>query len=144
MRKRILIYTNFSGIVLRNYVSGLMLFFAIILQIAPLQSLANGTIQSKLLTINLKDVLLKDALLEIEKQSEFYFMYNTTHINVNQVVSIKAKNSPLTDVLDKLLIEKGIEYEIVNRQIVTIHYVRIKNSRLSRYGTSTLQHCRKC
>ena len=74
--------------------------------------------QNARLTLSFKDVQLKVVLEAIEKQSEFYFVYNHKFIDVSQKVSITAKSETIQTVLDKLFKNTNIRYEIVSRQIV--------------------------
>jgi TonB-linked SusC/RagA family outer membrane protein len=58
------------------------------------------------------------VLNEIEMQSEFYFMYNADFVNVNQRVTVKLQNKTIYEILDKVLTRTGIQYEIIEKQIV--------------------------
>lgn len=79
---------------------------------------ANNYAQNTRLTIKLNNVSLKDALKNIEAQSEFYFLYSSDQIDVQQTVSIEARNETIYTVLDRLLNGKHIRYEIIGKQVV--------------------------
>ena len=73
--------------------------------------------QNTRINLHLKNVTIKDVLAEIERNSEFVFMYDATKLNVNQKVDISAKNLLITKILDEMLDKKGISYSINNRQV---------------------------
>ena len=73
--------------------------------------------QSKI-TLNLKNVSIKDALKEIEKQSEYTFVYNDSKIDVNKTINISVQDCPLEEVLDRFFNENDILYTSVDKHIV--------------------------
>ena len=73
--------------------------------------------QSKI-TLNLKNVSIKDALKEIEKQSDFTFVYNDSKIDVNKTININVKDCSIEEVLDKFLIDNEIQYTPIDKHIV--------------------------
>uniref|UniRef100_UPI003217C6F6 TonB-dependent receptor n=1 Tax=uncultured Draconibacterium sp. TaxID=1573823 RepID=UPI003217C6F6 len=74
--------------------------------------------QTKRLSINSSNETIIQILDRIEDQSEFYFMFDATIIDVYQSKSIKCENKPIAKVLDQLLEDTNILYEISDRQIV--------------------------
>jgi TonB-linked SusC/RagA family outer membrane protein len=54
---------------------------------------------------------------DIERQTDYLFIFNN-EVNVNRRVSIKAKNQPLSGVLDKLLATTDVEYALTGTHIV--------------------------
>lgn len=91
----------------------LFIFFVAVTQIFA----GNIYSQNARLSLKLENVGIKDALLQIEEKSEFYFMYDANKINVNQKVSLSVDNSLITDILDRLFKSTSINYEINNRLI---------------------------
>lgn len=73
--------------------------------------------QSTRLSLQENNATLRDILDKIENQSEFYFMYNGSIVNVDQKVSVKATNVLITELLNQVLSGTGINYKIDNRQI---------------------------
>lgn len=61
---------------------------------------------------------LKDALKEIERQSDYTFLYNDAFIDMNQKVSVSAEALSVKELLDAVLKNKGIKYTIIDNQIV--------------------------
>jgi len=74
--------------------------------------------QTKQLSLNLRNETILNILNRIEDQSEFYFMFDATIVDVNQRKSINCDNQPITAILDQLLKDTKIVYEISDRQIV--------------------------
>lgn len=74
--------------------------------------------QTQKLSINYKNETIINILDEIENQSEFYFMFDATKIDVYQRKSINCENQPIAAILDRLLEDTKIVYEISDRQIV--------------------------
>ena len=70
------------------------------------------------LSIKLKSVTVEQALLEIEDNSEFFFLYNSRLIDVKRIVNIDVKNRKVNEILDELFEGQEIEYIIKDRQII--------------------------
>jgi TonB-linked SusC/RagA family outer membrane protein len=73
---------------------------------------------SERVQLQVDNVTLKDAFKEIERQSQFTFLYNDASIDVNQVVTVSTSESTVKEVLDAILLNKGINYTIIDNQIV--------------------------
>ena len=72
--------------------------------------------QTTKLNIDLKDVTVKDVLTNIESQSEFYFMYEASTVDVNRKVSIMVEGKVINEILDELFEGANVDYKINNRQ----------------------------
>lgn len=70
------------------------------------------------LTLSFNNATLKEVLNEIEKQTGFYFMYNTGLIDVNQRVSVEKINATLEEVLSSILDKNKILFKVVDRQVL--------------------------
>jgi TonB-linked SusC/RagA family outer membrane protein len=91
-------------------------FFLILVAIS--QVIAVGTYsQNTRISLNSKNSTIKDILAQIEYKSEFFFMYDATKVNVDQMVDISAENQLVTKILDLMFENRGISYTINNRQI---------------------------
>ena len=55
---------------------------------------------------------------EIERQSEFYFIFNQKQIDVNRVVDIQAENKLITDILPELFKGTNVNYVVFDRKIL--------------------------
>jgi TonB-linked SusC/RagA family outer membrane protein len=74
--------------------------------------------QKTMLNLNLKGATIQTALAAIENQSEFFFLYSSKMIDVNRKIDLNVENSKVTDILDNLLANTGIKYEVRDRQIL--------------------------
>ena len=79
-------------------------------------SALNTYSQTTLLSLHLKDKSLKEIFSEIEKNSEFVFIYEKS-MDLNKRVSIEATNENISDILNKLFASTDIQYLIADRQI---------------------------
>lgn len=70
------------------------------------------------LSLELKNATVGEAIAAIEQKSSFYFTYNLSQVNVARKVSIKATNKTVTEILDNLFLNEGIEYTINGKHIV--------------------------
>ena len=69
-------------------------------------------------SISKKNTTIKAVLRDIEKQSEFIFVYSDAVINPNQKIDIEAKNETIDQVLQKVLKGTNATYKINDRQII--------------------------
>lgn len=76
--------------------------------------------QAKSFSIQLENVLLSDAISQIEKASGYSFFYDENKIDFSHRVSIDAQNQTVAKVLDSILKSTGLIYEISNNQIVLL------------------------
>ena len=78
----------------------------------------NGYSQNTILTLNLKDVTIREALSDIEQNSEFYFLYNSKLIDVDKKVSLNVKNQKIDKLLDQIFTDTDVRYVVLNKQII--------------------------
>ena len=74
--------------------------------------------QNKRLSLNAENKTIVSILEEIERQSEFYFMFDASRINVNQRKTVDCENQPIRNILDQLFEDTGITYRINDRQVL--------------------------
>lgn len=74
--------------------------------------------QTTKLSLDLKNVKVKDALVAIENQSEFFFLYSEKLINVDREVNIEVHGSTIEKILDKIFKDTDVNYTVKGRQIV--------------------------
>ncbi len=79
---------------------------------------SQGYAQEMRLDINLKDATLKQVIQAIEQQSQFSFFYKNDQIDVEKRVTLKEKNAPIQDILNKALAGTDLTYTVVDRIIV--------------------------
>jgi len=79
---------------------------------------SNTYLQNARLNLDMKDVPIQTVLNAIEGQSEFFFLYSSKMIEINQKVDINVADKKITEVLDELLANKGIKYSVKDQQIL--------------------------
>ncbi len=77
--------------------------------------------QVTLLNLDMKDVPMQAVLKAIEGQSEFFFLYSSKMIDVDQKVDIEVYEENISGVLDKLLVNTEIKYTVKDRQILLVN-----------------------
>ena len=83
-----------------------------------MQVYATGYTQSAKISLTLKNVSLKQALKEIEKQSDYTFVYSDSKIDVNKKVDINVKDCALVEVLNQLIADSEIRITSIDNHIV--------------------------
>lgn len=88
-------------------------------------------------TVVLRDQLLEEAFGQIEQQTEYKFIYDADQLRRYPPLRLTFTNTPLAQVLDKLLEETNLTFQQINRQII----IRPKTSgnKASASGTVTGQ-----
>lgn len=74
--------------------------------------------QNSGLTLKMCDAKIEDVIREIEKQSNYRFIYNNELVNVDSRVSVNVTNQSVKDILNQIFKDKNIQYEIKNFQII--------------------------
>ncbi|MFV0419980.1 MAG: TonB-dependent receptor [Dysgonomonas sp.] len=82
--------------------------------------------QKARVTINEKSIRLDKVLAEIEKQTDYLFIYNDK-VETDQRVSIKAKTKPVYQVLDDLFKETNVGYQMEGSHIILSNKSEVEN-----------------
>jgi len=107
----------------------IMHFTIFILFLSLSQAFAvNSYSQQTKLSLDLKNAKVEDVLDQIEKKSEFFFMYNKGMVDVERKIDIQVEEKGINQVLDKVFEHTGISYSIKNRQILLINNSMINNA----------------
>ncbi len=69
------------------------------------------------ITFKYSDTPLITVLKEIQKQTDYKFVYNNNLINVNQKVTVDVDKANINQVMSKLLADTGIDFKIIEKQI---------------------------
>lgn len=80
----------------------------------------NGFSQTKI-TLTLQSSNLKDALKQIEKKSQFRFLYNQETLKKAGKVSLQLTNASLAETMVKLLDGTGISYQLLGNDLVVLN-----------------------
>jgi TonB-linked SusC/RagA family outer membrane protein len=94
--------------------------------LACLQVSAKTYSQDKI-TVNLQSADLKKALTVIERKSDYHFLYNEAIIANKPKIDLNVKDAEITSVLDKILVANGINYRILNNNLVVLKADADKN-----------------
>ncbi|WP_316787789.1 SusC/RagA family TonB-linked outer membrane protein [Pedobacter frigoris] len=80
----------------------------------------SGSASAQQITLERKNVPLKEVLEEISRQSGYKLWYNNSHLEKAGKVSIKIQKAQLTDALDACLKGQPLVYEVLGKTI-TVH-----------------------
>jgi TonB-linked SusC/RagA family outer membrane protein len=76
------------------------------------------TVNAQNITIDMKDVSIKNVMKEIQRQTDYKFVYNDSQVDLLKSVSVKVSNLPLKETLDEVFVKNDIRYNIIDKQIV--------------------------
>lgn len=76
--------------------------------------------QNVKVSIRANQLSTKEVIAEIEKQTEYLFVYNKNEINVDRLVSLDVSNKPVSDVLLQLFDQTAVKYKLVGKNISLI------------------------
>ncbi len=93
----------------------LILFLSVLLMFNVKASVYSQNTQ---ITLNHQEVLLEKILEEITQQSEFTFLYRSDLLNDVIVKNVDLKKGFVDKILEKVLIEQGYDYEIIDKTII--------------------------
>jgi TonB-linked SusC/RagA family outer membrane protein len=100
----------------------MMRFTIFILLLSLSQAFAVNTYsQETKLSLDMKNARVEDVIDQIEKNSEFFFMYNKNMIDVDRKVDVKVDEKMVTEVLNTIFANTDIVYSIKDRQIMLIN-----------------------
>ena len=108
----------------------MMRFTIFILFLSLSQAFAvNSYSQDTKLSLDMRNARVEDVIDNIEKSTEFFFMYNKNMIDVDRKVDIKVEEKNVNEILDKLFANTDISYSIKDRQIMLINSRLMGDSR---------------
>lgn len=102
------------------------LLFAMVLNIH-----ANAFSQDTKLTLDLHNATIKEVFSEIEKSSDYRFLYRNEYIDENQVVSISVNGESLDQIMSKLFNSGDIAYRVFEENIVVITNKALQQMKVS-------------
>ena len=74
--------------------------------------------QTRTLSINLKNAAVQTVLQQIEDQTEFYFLYSRSVIDIDRAVDVQLKDAKIGEILSTVFNGTDVSYRIDGRQIV--------------------------
>lgn len=81
-----------------------------------------GVFSQTRVTLKLDGINMKKALSFIERKSSYRFLYNQALFSENAKVDIVADNEPVTSVLDRMLNNTALTYEVLDNYLVVFKY----------------------
>lgn len=73
---------------------------------------------NRTVNIAVNNTTLENTLKKLEKDANIKFVYSKNIVKTDQKITFTATSQSLKDVLDKLLLDNGIAYQIINNRIV--------------------------
>ncbi|RPD47848.1 DUF4974 domain-containing protein [Hymenobacter sediminis] len=83
-----------------------------------LAQVRTGSVMERKVTVTFNQAPLESVLHTLRRQYGLRISYSNTALNLRQPVTLNVQNQPLRSVLDQLLRDKNIGYELVGDQIV--------------------------
>jgi TonB-linked SusC/RagA family outer membrane protein len=68
--------------------------------------------------LNMENKTLEQVMDEIERQSEFYFIFNQKQIDVNRIVTVQENNTQIGDVLSDIFNGTNVYYSVMDKKIL--------------------------
>lgn len=85
-------------------------FFLFCLLATGFMQAANKAFAQTTVTASFKNATLSEILWEIQRQTDFTFVYSTSDVKQVQVRSLNVNNEKIADVLEKCLKDSGLTY----------------------------------
>ncbi len=114
--------TNDKPVFYRGVRKGLLIMklSLLLIVLGVLQSAASVYAQNWRFSLDENNISIKEVLNRIENQSEFRFFYEEEKLNVDDKFNVKIKNSTITEVLDQLFKEAGVEYKVLDNNFIVL------------------------
>lgn len=93
--------------------------FIVCLSLSQALAVSSYSQQTKL-TLNLSGVTVEKVIDEIEKNTEYFFLYKKNMIDVDRKVDINVEGESVNKVLDKLFEDTSVSWSIKDRQVLLI------------------------
>ncbi len=93
-----------------------------LLILATTLQISAKTFSQEKLTVRLNNVELSKALKEVERKSTYRFVFSNMIIPQQKKVTIDVKETPLNLVLDKLLLNTGLSFHMLENNLVVINH----------------------
>ncbi|HEY8512386.1 MAG TPA: TonB-dependent receptor [Cyclobacteriaceae bacterium] len=94
---------------------------------------AQSVLDSRI-SIQLENTTIRSALSRIEKLTDARFLYHSQLVSTREKITLNEENTPLSEVLDKILTPLNIGYEVAGNQIVL---VKLRRSDVGQTETAT-------
>lgn len=96
----------------------IMKMTALLMIVCSFSVSANVFSQDTKVTIQMENATLNKFFLSLEKQTSYRFVYSNDRLTADIPVNIKAKEEPLSKVLERVLMNTGLSYKVLENLIV--------------------------
>lgn len=103
---------RFSGIAFKKSL------LAVLAVLALSQIPQHGYAQSQKLSLTVQEASLQDVFRQLEKASNYTFLYKNELLTNKAKVSLKVQDMPLSQILDKILTPRGLTFELDDKVII--------------------------
>ncbi|MDD4193370.1 MAG: carboxypeptidase-like regulatory domain-containing protein, partial [Mangrovibacterium sp.] len=79
---------------------------------------ASSYSQNTKLSLSTKNSTIVDLIRDIEARSKFVFLYQAGDLNLDKRINADFKNATIHEILDVVLKDEGVSYEVFDRQIL--------------------------
>ena len=124
-------YTNHGKSSKRLWIT--FLFFCIIT--TGFMQAANKVFAQATVTASFKNATLSEILWEIQRQTDFTFVYSTNDVKQIKVQNLNVNNEKIANVLDKCLMNSGLTYSVHNG-VIAIKQIEKKESAVPQQKTT--------
>ncbi len=94
------------------------LLLLLLLTAPPTLSAAQKHLSDTWVDLSLSDVSLREVFNEIEKSTEFSFIYRSNEVNLNEKLSITARGESVESVLKRILKSQNLTFEVEGNHII--------------------------
>jgi TonB-dependent starch-binding outer membrane protein SusC len=103
---------------LKKLIRGIKITFLIIFVSVSTALATTSYSQKAKVTLNIENKSLGAVIDEIQRQSEFNFIFDHNQVDVTRVIDIQADNELITDVLPELFAGTNVNYVVLDRKIL--------------------------
>lgn len=99
--------------------------------------------QNAKVSIQANDFSIQKVISEIEKQTDYLFVYDKNEVDVNKKVSVDVNNEPVSEVLNRVFEGTGVVYKVVGKNITlakaTVTSENMSNQQVSKKVTGVVK-----
>jgi len=76
---------------------------------------------SQSVTLNVRNITVKEAIEQLKQNSGYSFVFEARDLNTGKLVSVQANQRPVEEVVEQILKDQNVSYEIKDKNIVVTH-----------------------
>ena len=97
-----------------------------------------ATSQTMRVSIVAKSISTQELMQEIEKQTDYLFVYNKNEVNINRKVTVNATNKTVAEVLKKVFEQTDVIYAMEGSNIMLMKKSNTSPTQISQQQTITI------